>query len=158
MPTSDCTSCKMNKPLSEFYPKATSQNGVSFRCKDCCDAANRANNAPERATRSLSKPVEPSVDKVTVVYVLNLEDDCFYVGMTTDFNRRYTQHLNGLGAKWTALHRPIRVQSIDIVPVGYEAKHMEDKITRQLMILEGIKRVRGGSWCSPDVDYSCLFA
>lgn len=157
MPTSDCTSCKKTKPLSDFYPKIASQNGVSYRCKDCCDKANGINNSQERAARLLTKAPFDVVDNVTVIYVLKLEDDCYYIGMTSDFNRRYTQHLNGIGAKWTALHRPLGVHSLDIVPEGYDARLMENKITKRMMILKGVERIRGGSWCSPDVDYSYVF-
>lgn len=85
------------------------------------------------------------------VYVLSLEDDCWYVGITFNLNMRMGQHWSGSGAKWTRLHKPLT-----IVEVLYPAtKEMENKTTLRYIELYGKEKVRGGSWCrvpesSPD--------
>lgn len=43
------------------------------------------------------------------LYVLALEGDRFYVGLTTDIDRRFAQHSSAEGAEWTKRHRPVRI-------------------------------------------------
>ena len=38
------------------------------------------------------------------LYMLPLEDGCYYVGTTVNINKRYNQHAAGTGAAWTKLH------------------------------------------------------
>ena len=79
----------------------------------------------------------------TLVYVLRLEDDCYYVGITTNLNLRYCQHVTGRGgSKWTRLHKPIEIVS---VVVGDNTR--ENEITRELMRTHGWENVRGGPYC-----------
>jgi len=73
-----------------------------------------------------------------IVYVLELEDDCWYVGITMNLNHRLSQHWTGDGAKWTRLHKPIRVYRV--VYMG-----CEQEITNEMIALYGRDRVRGGS-------------
>lgn len=44
-----------------------------------------------------------------VLYLLECVDGTYYAGITTDLARRYRQHLNGTGARYTRGHRPRRV-------------------------------------------------
>lgn len=74
-----------------------------------------------------------------LVYVLKLEDDCWYVGITHNFNHRYAQHLSGDGAKWTRLHKPVSIERI--VWNG-----CEQKITEECITLYGRDKVRGGTF------------
>lgn len=77
------------------------------------------------------------------VYVLLLEDDCYYVGMSYNLNIRLSQHWGGSGAKWTRLHKPLKV-----LEVVYPAeKTTENEITKRYMETYGSEKVRGGSWC-----------
>lgn len=86
--------------------------------------------------------------------MLQLEDDCFYVGITRyrSVKTRYQQHQLGLGAKWTKLHRPIRIV------LAYKLGHMQEKTAvlfeteQTLMWIEqrGVERVRGGKLVSVD--------
>lgn len=78
------------------------------------------------------------------IYVLNLEDDCYYVGITMDLNKRLSQHWSGKGAKWTMLHKPVSVEKI-IFPV-LDSK-MENEITLEYMNKFGKEKVKGGSYC-----------
>jgi predicted GIY-YIG superfamily endonuclease len=78
------------------------------------------------------------------IYVLELEDDCRYVGITMNLNLRWAQHCGGTGAKWTRLHKPIRILEVIFSGAG---RAMEDEVTRRYMELCGAEKVRGGSWC-----------
>ena len=78
------------------------------------------------------------------VYVLKLEDECWYVGITMDLNKRLSQHWSGDGAKWTKLHKPLAVERI-VYPADSET--IENDTTREYIELYGKEKVRGGSWC-----------
>ena len=79
-----------------------------------------------------------------MIYVLELEDDCFYIGITMNLNLRIAQHLAGSGAQWTKMHRPVK-----IVEVFYEGctRQKEDEVTKKYVEIYGAECVRGGSWC-----------
>jgi predicted GIY-YIG superfamily endonuclease len=79
-----------------------------------------------------------------MIYVLELEDDCFYVGITYNLNLRIAQHLSGTGAGWTKMHKPVK-----IVEVFHEGctRQMEDEVTKRYVDIYGAENVRGGSWC-----------
>jgi putative endonuclease len=49
------------------------------------------------------------VKAVYFVYTLRCADDSLYTGITTDVNRRYAEHLAGLGAAYTRSHKPVAV-------------------------------------------------
>ena len=78
------------------------------------------------------------------LYVLKLEDDCYYIGMSYNLNLRWSQHWQGKGAKWTKLHKPVEV--IRIIYPATEAG-IENKITLEYMALYGEAKVKGGSYC-----------
>lgn len=73
-----------------------------------------------------------------VVYVLKLEDDCYYVGITMNLNQRLAQHWTDLGAKWTKLHKPV-----EVFRVVYQGN--EQDITNDMIALYGREKVRGGN-------------
>ena len=81
-----------------------------------------------------------------IVYVLKLEDDCWYVGMTHDMNRRISQHIAGSGSLWTRIHKVISVEKIYVL--NHDEIDLENKITRELMNLYGEDKVKGGKYCS----------
>lgn len=43
------------------------------------------------------------------MYVLLCDYDTLYTGFSTDVERRFQQHVKGLGAKYTRSHRPIKI-------------------------------------------------
>lgn len=82
------------------------------------------------------------------IYVLKLEDGCYYVGETNNIERRYEQHLNGkYSAQWTQLHKPLEI--IFTTPVKNDSD--ENNYTRLYMkkIKGGINKVRGGNYSRP---------
>ena len=85
-----------------------------------------------------------SITIYPILYVLNLEQNKKYVGMTNNLNIRLSQHYDGSGAKWTRLYKPISVERI-IYPAT--ENDIENKITLELMQMYGKDNVRGGSYC-----------
>lgn len=43
------------------------------------------------------------------LYLLECESGALYTGITTDVNRRFNEHLAGVGARYTRANPPIRV-------------------------------------------------
>ena len=78
----------------------------------------------------------------TIVYVLELTDNCYYIGITTNLNYRYGQHICGEGAIWTRIHPPI-----GIVECCIGDRDAEDETTLRYMRKYGFQNVRGGRWC-----------
>ena len=79
-----------------------------------------------------------------MIYVLELEDDCFYVGITYNLNLRIAQHLSGTGAGWTKMHKPVKI--VEVFHDGC-TRQMEDEVTKRYVEIYGAENVRGGSWC-----------
>ena len=74
-------------------------------------------------------------------YVLELEDNKYYVGMTCNLNLRLLEHFTGeYSAKWTSKYKPIRLQEVHI-------GNIERVVTLKYMLKYGFKNVRGAGWC-----------
>jgi putative endonuclease len=43
------------------------------------------------------------------MYILECADGSYYVGSTTDLNRRISEHQEGLGAKYTSRRLPVKL-------------------------------------------------
>jgi len=78
-----------------------------------------------------------------IVYVLELEENKIYVGITYNLNIRLAQHIGGTGAKWTRLYKPKRV--IEIIHCDITST-TENEVTRKYKELYGDANVRGGSY------------
>ena len=48
-------------------------------------------------------------------YIVECADGSFYTGWTTDPPRREKQHNQGIGAKYTRMHRPVKLVYIEEV-------------------------------------------
>jgi len=81
-------------------------------------------------------------DGLEYVYILELENDKYYVGYTENFDSRMISHFGGNGSKWTKLHKPIAV-----IGVSRGGKNDEDIKTIDMMIKYGYQNVRGGRYC-----------
>lgn len=79
-------------------------------------------------------------------YVLKLENDNYYVGITSNLNYRYSQHLSGTGSLWTRLHKPTSIVSVEI-----GGDDLERTKTLELMEKYGWECVRGSYWCKIDL-------
>jgi hypothetical protein len=77
------------------------------------------------------------------IYILQLENNKYYVGKTTNPNFRLDQHFNSLGSQWTKKYKPIKVLELISNCDNFD----EDKYTLKCMKKYGINNVRGGSFC-----------
>jgi predicted GIY-YIG superfamily endonuclease len=84
-----------------------------------------------------------------VLYVLALEDACFYVGVTINLERRIKEHAAGKGGAWTRRHKYTRVVSAE--PVSCDSGVAEDAKVIALMCEHGIYNVRGGTFSGVDL-------
>lgn len=81
------------------------------------------------------------------LYALKLEDDKWYVGITTDTPKKaFADHKAGRGGSWTSEHKPLEIErekdlgELDIV----EARRMEGRVLRKYMEHYGDENVRSG--------------
>lgn len=76
-------------------------------------------------------------------YILELEDNCWYVGNTNNLSTRLSQHFTSVGGShWTSKHTPLRVHQI----VYPSCKHNELLYTLAYMDKYHTKNVRGAYW------------
>ena len=48
------------------------------------------------------------------VYIIECADGSLYTGITTDVERRFREHGNGTGARYTRAHKPVRVAYAEV--------------------------------------------
>lgn len=93
-------------------------------------------------------------NKIYYVYVLLLNGDNYYVGITGNVARRYEQHSRGNGSKWTAKHKPVKI--IEHRCLGRmtmkEAEIVENEVFEEYFQSYGY-RVRGGGKCRVNADW-----
>jgi predicted GIY-YIG superfamily endonuclease len=85
-------------------------------------------------------------------YVLKLSDDKWYIGKSNSPIERITQHLNGNGSEWTKKYKPLAIVETREISDGFE----EDLITKRYMAKYGINNVRGGTYCTIDLDKNTI--
>jgi predicted GIY-YIG superfamily endonuclease len=84
------------------------------------------------------------------IYILELENNKYYIGKTTNPNFRLEQHFNNCGSLWTQKYKPIKVLEIIDNCDDYD----EDKYTLKYMQKYGVNNVRGGSFCEINLSNS----
>ena len=81
-------------------------------------------------------------DQFSTVYVLECEDNTYYVGYTRNLNLRLMEHFTGIfTAKWCQVHKPIGLK--EVVMGG---KDKENEMVLSYMIKYGWENVRGGKY------------
>ncbi len=81
-----------------------------------------------------------------ILYILKLEQDKYYVGITDNFEKRLNEHKNGTGSVWTKLYKYIN--TFENKEVSNElAEYEETKLTCKLMLDFGVNNVRGAQFC-----------
>lgn len=108
--------------------------------------------APSTAMRKKKLPNK----QATAVYVLECEEGAWYVGMTSDPNRRWNAHLDGKGAAYTQHYKPLRMVVCAWCKTRKQAEGLEIALTeelgRHLLKVAGGKRTcitasgRGTNW------------
>ncbi len=82
------------------------------------------------------------------IYILQLLNNKYYVGITSNLERRICEHFDGKGASWTKINKPIKV----IETHDYITKFDEDIYTKMYMDKYGINNVRGGAYVKVNLD------
>ena len=82
-----------------------------------------------------------------VLYVLQCEDDKWYIGKTKDIVRRFKQHQDGMGSAWTKEYTPVRIA--ETRPIT--SIHDETNVTKDYRKTYGIDNVRGGAYSQIDL-------
>ncbi len=82
------------------------------------------------------------------IYILELENNKYYIGRTKNPNFRLDQHFNSAGSIWTKKHKPIKIVDIISNCDNFD----EDKYTLKYMEKYGINNVRGGIFCKLVLD------
>ncbi len=77
------------------------------------------------------------------IYILQLENNKYYVGKTSNPEFRIESHFNSNGSVWTRKFKPIKLLELISNCDDYD----EDKYTLKSMEKYGIINVRGGSFC-----------
>jgi predicted GIY-YIG superfamily endonuclease len=77
------------------------------------------------------------------IYTLQLENEKYYIGKTSNLQFRLDSHFNSNGSAWTRKYKPIKV--LESIPDCDD--YDEDKYTIKYMEKYGINNVRGGSFC-----------
>lgn len=82
------------------------------------------------------------------LYVLKLENEKYYVGITSKTPEvRFQEHvIKKRGAYWTMAYKPLSIELTEDLGIvsKQHAEEYENKVTRQLMKERGINNVRGG--------------
>lgn len=89
------------------------------------------------------------------IYVLKLEDGKYYIGQSTDPDKRIKKQFDRKGSAWTKLYKPIEILSLESIGImNYkEAEEYENKVVLNYMKEYGWENVRGGyfTYCNNDV-------
>ncbi len=80
------------------------------------------------------------------VYVLELQDSRFYIGMTIDPEAGIDAHVDARGHTWTTRYRPLHVRALEQVPFSLRWS-IEDETALDLITVFGAK-ARGGIFIS----------
>lgn len=82
------------------------------------------------------------------LYVLKLEKDKYYVGITSQtVEKRFNEHKTGIrAANWTKKYKPVEIVHSRMLGIitKQDAEVIENKAVREYINTYGINRVRGG--------------
>jgi len=62
------------------------------------------------------------------IYIVKCQDDSFYVGTSSDLTRRFQEHKDGRGGKYTSHHKPSKI----IYSESFDKKEEAFKREKQL--------------------------
>lgn len=89
-----------------------------------------------------------------IIYVLQLEEDKYYIGKTHSFEEFdgcefcFREHQSGRGCEWTKQYKPISI----IEKYEHNCKLEDNILTKKYMMKYGIKNVRGGTFTQIELD------
>lgn len=74
-----------------------------------------ANSVKMGIVKSAKNTNKSQSDRSTwVLYLLECDNGTYYAGITTDLDRRFAQHVFGIGARYTRANPPKRVLAIKV--------------------------------------------
>lgn len=87
-------------------------------------------------------------DRPILLYVLRLEHNCWYIGMSRNVDRRYKAHQKGKTI-WTKENKPLSIAEVRETGLtsDSEAAILEDELTIEYARQYGTDKVRGGGYC-----------
>lgn len=102
---------------------------------------------PEVKQPDVKQPeVNPAVS--SYIYILQLEKGKYYVGYTERKDgERFNEHFSGKGSAWTKLYKPVQVTEWRPGTLADE-----NHVTLETMDKFGWWNVRGGKWCSVNME------
>ena len=77
---------------------------------------------------SLSKPFIYFIRLMWHLYIIKCVDKSFYVGITSNLERRFREHKEGRGGKYTLHHKPIKIVYSEDFNTKQEALRREKQI------------------------------
>jgi cellular nucleic acid-binding protein len=94
------------------------------------------------------------MESTETLYVLQLEQDKYYVGKTKrDIKIRINEHKGEEGCEWTRKHKFVSMIESKISSNIFD----EDTLTKQYMLKYGIENVRGGSYSTIELSEEEIF-
>lgn len=75
------------------------------------------------------------------VYILLTERNTLYCGYSDDVEKRFQEHLNGKGAKYTKANKPIKIAYVKEFKTKSEALKEEYRIKHKLSRQEKLKLI-----------------
>ena len=82
------------------------------------------------------------MDKKHFVYILNTERNTLYCGYTDDVEKRFQQHLEGKGAKYTKANKPTQIVYTKEFETKSEALKEEYRIKHKLTREQKLKLIK----------------
>ncbi len=67
------------------------------------------------------------------VYIIHCSDDSFYTGITTDLDRRFSQHACAKGAKYFRARQPLKI-------VYQESGHCRSSASKREIVIKKLSR------------------
>jgi putative endonuclease len=67
---------------------------------------------------------------IWVLYLLECESGAYYTGITTDLERRFNEHLAGVGARYTRANPPTRVLAVKLFDDRSDASRAEAAVKK----------------------------
>jgi predicted GIY-YIG superfamily endonuclease/transposase-like protein len=135
---------------TDSFQDSVRQDGLShcvYVCRICvllfdCRIHTEEMNSIGKNGFVSSKRVRFPTVKMESLYVLQLEDNKWYVGKTADIATRFKQHASGKGSAWTKSYNPVKIVETRRLKDQYD----ENNTTKEYMKKYGIDNVRGGSY------------
>lgn len=64
------------------------------------------------------------------LYMLRCEDGSIYTGIAKDYLKRYEEHINGKGAKYTKAHKVVKLERVFLCDSRSIACSLENKLKK----------------------------